>query len=127
MGGCFKLPYLHAPRWPAELGELQAAGFRVLALHLKGSVAHHAAMTSASQDAPPPPIAFVVGAEYEGVGDAAAACADARVRIPMCGAMDSILDSLNVNVAAAIVLERLFTLNALPNSAEEAGGSSQLG
>ena len=53
----------------------------------------------------------MVGAEYEGVGSEAAAICDARVRIPMSGAMDATLDSLNVNVAAAIVLERVFTLN----------------
>ena len=44
---------------------------------------------------------------------------DARVRIPMSGAMDTTLDSLNVNVAAAIVLERVFTLNRSPDAAED--------
>ena len=58
----------------------------------------------------------MVGAEYEGVGSEAAAICDARVRIPMSGAMDATLDSLNVNVAAAIVLERVFTLNRDPDA-----------
>jgi len=57
----------------------------------------------------------VVGAEYEGVGEAAAQLADERVRIAMAPAMevDSLhgVDSLNVNVAAAIVLERIFAFN----------------
>ena len=44
MGGCFKLPYVHATRWPAELDELRAAGHRLLALHLQGSVSHHEAI-----------------------------------------------------------------------------------
>ena len=119
MGGCFKLPYLHAPRWPAELRELQAAGYRVLALHLQGSVAHSTAIAAAPGAADPPPLAVVVGAEYEGVGKEAAEICDARVRIPMSGAMDTTLDSLNVNVAAAIVLERVFTLNRSPDAAED--------
>ena len=34
----------------------------------------------------------------------------------MSGAMDATLDSLNVNVAAAIVLERVFTLNRDPDA-----------
>ena len=69
--------------------------------------------------ADPPPLAVVVGAEYEGVGKEAAEICDARVRIPMSGAMDTTLDSLNVNVAAAIVLERVFTLNRSPDAAED--------
>ena len=40
-----------------------------------------------------------------------AARADVRVRIPMADAMTGSLDSLNVNVAAAIVLERVFASN----------------
>ena len=64
--------------------------------------------------APPPtraPFAVMVGAEYEGVSEAAARAADVRVRIPMSEAMAGCLDSLNVNVAAAIVLERVFAAN----------------
>lgn len=58
-------------------------------------------------------LAVIVGAEYEGVSDGAAERAHARVRIAMAPAMevDSLhgVDSLNVNVAAAIVLERIFS------------------
>ena len=53
----------------------------------------------------------MVGAEYEGVSDVAAARSDVRVRIPMSDAMQGSLDSLNVNVAAAIVLEKVFASN----------------
>ena len=116
MGGAFKIPYLHAPRWPAELAELQAAGYRVMALHLAGSVEHrHPDALVAGQ-----PTAVLVGAEYEGVSDAAAEVADVRVRVRMAEAMGPTargtegvatenLDSLNVNVAAAIVLEHVFS------------------
>jgi tRNA G18 (ribose-2'-O)-methylase SpoU len=125
MGGVFKLPYLHADRWPAELDELKSsgdegageaggrAGYRLLALHLQGSVPHDEAIGAAAGGAAGParPVAVMVGAEYEGVGEAAAAAADHRVRIPMSDAMEGSLDSLNVNVAAAIVLERVFAAN----------------
>ena len=120
MGGCFRLPHVHAPNWPDELDALKARhGYKLLALHLQGSVAHEEAIGPAtgggggggavSDEAP---LAVMVGAEYEGVGEAGAARADVRVRIPMADAMDeSRLDSLNVNVAAAIVLERVFAAN----------------
>ena len=119
MGACFKLPYLHADAWPLELDQLRAAGYRLLALHLQGSVAHDEAIAAAAAGegaagagGPAPPLAVMVGAEYEGVSDAAAARAHANVRIPMADAMEgSELDSLNVNVAAAIVLERVFAAN----------------
>ena len=42
-----------------------------------------------------------------------------RVRIPMSGAMDTTLDSLNVAAAAAIVLERVFSLNAADQQAAD--------
>jgi tRNA G18 (ribose-2'-O)-methylase SpoU len=116
MGGCFKLPCVHAPKWPEELRELKASGYRLLALHLEGSTGHASAIAPPADGAPSPPLAIVVGAEYEGVGSEAAAICDARVRIPMSGAMDATLDSLNVNVAAAIVLERVFTLSRDPDA-----------
>ena len=117
MGGCFKLPYLHAQRWPAELDELSGKGYRLMALHLQGSIAHDTAIAAASGagggggDGEAAPIAVMVGAEYEGVSDAAAERAHVRVRIPMSDVMEGSLDSLNVNVAAAIVLERVFAAN----------------
>ena len=36
MGGCFKLPFLLCSQWPAELDELSAEGYQLLALHLQG-------------------------------------------------------------------------------------------
>jgi tRNA G18 (ribose-2'-O)-methylase SpoU len=48
-------------------------------------------------------VAVVAGAEGDGLSPAALACADVRVRIPM----SSGVDSLNVNVAVGIALERL--------------------
>ena len=53
----------------------------------------------------------MVGAEYEGVGEVATACADACASRCRARYMDTTLDSLNVAAAAAIVLERAFSLN----------------
>ncbi len=137
MGAVFKLPFVHATRWPLELDELRTHGYQLLALHLQGSVAHAEAIPiggsktrgstngGASDGAGTAstggggvghggglaPFAIMVGAEYEGVSDDAAQRAHARVRIPMSDAMAGSLDSLNVNVAAAIVLERVFAAN----------------
>lgn len=109
MGAVFKLPYVHAPHWPAELDELASAGFELHALHLQGSVAHTEALRPG--DGLRKPIAVMAGSEYGGLSEVAAARAHHRVRIPMSGAMDSTLDSLNVNVATAIVLQRVFELS----------------
>ncbi|EOD05032.1 hypothetical protein EMIHUDRAFT_439062 [Emiliania huxleyi CCMP1516] len=135
MGAVFKVPYTFAPHWPEALSQVKAGGYGLLALHLQGSVEHTAALgangglaPSAAAPAaagPPPlcglPLAVVVGAEYEGVGEAAARLADERVRIAMAPAMavDSLhgVDSLNVNVAAAIVLERIFAFNRAEHEA----------
>ena len=43
-------------------------------------------------EAEAPPLGIIVGAEYEGVGEAAAATADARVRIAMAPAMQVNMD-----------------------------------
>ena len=45
------------------------------------------------------------------MSDAAAEQADACVRVRMSPLMDGSLDSLNVNVAASIVLEHVFSLS----------------
>jgi len=121
MGAVFKLPFVHAKRWPAELDELSAHGYRLLALHLQGSVAHADAIPlgAAASGTGIAPFAIMVGAEYEGVSDDAAQRAHQRVRIPMADVMAGSLDSLNVNVAAAIVLERAFAAN------RQAAGSSE--
>jgi len=117
MGACFKVPFRIANSWPHELQEVRAGGgYRLLALHLQGSVELDEALASATR-AGAPPLGIMVGAEYEGVSDEAATLSDARVKIAMAPAMQvqslHAVDSLNVNVAAAIVLERIFSLNRL--------------
>jgi tRNA G18 (ribose-2'-O)-methylase SpoU len=104
VGGIFRsgLPFARARRWPGELAELSAAGFRVIAL-------------DASRDALPLDslalpkalrgVALVVGNEGEGLSQRALAAADARLTIPMAAGVDS----LNAATAAGIALQRLAT------------------
>ena len=61
-------------------------GYRLLALHLQGSVELDEALASATR-AGAPPLGIMVGAEYEGVSDEAATLSDARVKIAMAPAM----------------------------------------
>jgi tRNA G18 (ribose-2'-O)-methylase SpoU len=81
--------------------DLRAAGFVVAALTPAADAMpiDEAAETLAVL----PRVAVVAGAEGDGLSPAALACADVRARIPM----SSGVDSLNVNVAVGIALERL--------------------
>ncbi len=65
------------------------------------------------------PVAVVVGSEDRGVSDAWAQAADTRVRIPMLGKNDS----LNVSVAAAVLLYEALR----QRQARERAGSQALG
>jgi tRNA G18 (ribose-2'-O)-methylase SpoU len=93
MGHVLRVPFGRLTEWPDGLKQLQAAGFRVLAL-------------TPGADAVPLPDAVrpgertvvLLGAEGPGLTAEALAAADERVRIPMSGDVDS----LNVATAAAI-------------------------
>jgi tRNA (guanosine-2'-O-)-methyltransferase len=73
---------------------LRAGGFRIFATHLSDDAVplHEIDLTR--------PTALVFGNEHRGVSDEAAHLADANVRIPMMG----MIQSLNVSVAAAVAL-----------------------
>ena len=106
MGAAFRLPYHTSTDWPADLNLLKQQGYRVVAMHLKGSSELSEAL---SQEGP---VAILLGAEYEGVSDAAVEHVDACVRIKMSANMINNNDSLNVHVAAAIVMHAAFALNS---------------
>lgn len=72
---------------------LRADGYRIVATHLEGSVPIDAIDFSVKT-------ALVFGNEARGVSDDVVRLADARVRIPMTG----FVQSFNVSVAAAIAL-----------------------
>ena len=75
-------------------------------MHLKGSTEVSEALCKEG------PIAILLGAEYEGVSDAAVEHVNACVRIKMSANMINNNDSLNVHVAAAIVMHAAFALNS---------------
>ena len=76
------------------LRKLRGDGASVVAAHLS-----HDAVDFRSLDYTRP-TALLLGTELEGLTEAAASAADRRVRVPMLGAVES----LNVSVAAAVIL-----------------------
>jgi tRNA (guanosine-2'-O-)-methyltransferase len=78
----------------SAVDHLRGAGFRILAAHpAAGSVDYRDVDLTR-------PVAFMVGAELEGISDRGLALADELVSIPMMG----MVRSLNVSVATALLL-----------------------
>jgi tRNA G18 (ribose-2'-O)-methylase SpoU len=101
MGAALRLPYRRAEAWPDELAALRTRGFTLVALTpaadamtLDDSIAQRAGR-----------IVLMLGSEGAGLSPHAVAHADLRVRVPI----DPRADSLNVTVAAGIVLNALKT------------------
>lgn len=101
MGAALRLPFVRLQNWLADLERLRAEGFRLVALTPEPGALSLAGFVAAV----PPGMRLVlcVGAEGSGLPAATLAAADARVRIPI----DDAVDSLNVTVAASIALDRL--------------------
>jgi tRNA G18 (ribose-2'-O)-methylase SpoU len=95
MGASLQVAFVAAGAWPAALGDLRAAGLRALALTPATD-----ALPLEDFDRALPQVALVVGSEGDGLSAGALSAADARVRIPMTGPVES----LNVTVAASIAL-----------------------
>ncbi|EHB58081.1 tRNA/rRNA methyltransferase (SpoU) [Mycolicibacterium rhodesiae JS60] len=95
MGHALLVPFARAQRWPADLGELRARGFRLLAMTPDPAAQTLAeAMSGLAGDK----VAVLVGAEGPGLTETAMRASDIRVRIPMSRGTDS----LNVATAAAL-------------------------
>lgn len=101
MGAALRLPFARVDDWLGTLERFREAGFRVVALTPQED-AMPIADFQGSRDAVSR-LVLLVGAEGPGLGDDTLGRADARVRIPI----DSAVDSLNVVVAAGIALQRL--------------------
>lgn len=97
--GCtFALPIVRAAHWPGALAELRERyGCRLIAAVLD------AAAHTLTDYRPPKKFALCVGSEGPGLTAEARGVCDDAVTIPMAGGADS----LNVGVAAAIILHRL--------------------
>jgi tRNA G18 (ribose-2'-O)-methylase SpoU len=101
MGAVLRLPFARLPDWPAGLEPFRARGFRLVAL-TPDPAAEPVRQFAAGLPADARVI-LLVGAEGSGLSRVVLSHADARVRIPI----DAAVDSLNVTVAAAVALERL--------------------
>jgi RNA methyltransferase, TrmH family len=95
-GAVGRLPIFRCGDLPAWIGGLRAQGFRVL-----GATAHGDAGLYEADLAPP--VAVIVGNEETGLAPATLAACTARLAIPMAPGQDS----LNVGVAAGVVLFEL--------------------
>lgn len=99
MGSVFAMPFARIGGWPAGLGQFRDAGFTIAALTPRDD----AMPLSQFALSPHPRLMLMVGSEGDGLSDAALACADHHVRIPIRDAVDS----LNVVVAAGVALAAL--------------------
>lgn len=100
MAASLRVPYARAVQWPADLAHLRSNGFTVVALTPRGASEDLETLASMPR---PARLALLVGAEDDGLSGGALDFSDYRVRIPMSSAVDS----LNLAVAAGIVLARL--------------------
>ena len=92
LGGIFTVPCV-ATDSPAAIAWLKAHGIRILTAQLQDSDWYYDTDMRAGT-------AIVIGTESTGLTDSWRAAADAHIRIPMLGR----LDSLNASVSAAILL-----------------------
>ena len=102
LGHVLCVPWARSSDWPADLGHLGAAGWRVVALTPEPTAP---ALGSALRGRR---VALVVGAEGPGLSAAALALAGEKARIPMSPGVDS----LNVATAAAIGLYHLASVGS---------------
>lgn len=92
LGGFFDVPVI--PMSTAEaIEKLRADSISIYATYLPGAMTYHKVDWKV-------PVAIVVGAEDRGITQSWVEEADALIKIPMSG----VVDSLNVSVAAAVVL-----------------------
>jgi tRNA G18 (ribose-2'-O)-methylase SpoU len=106
VGHVLRVPFARADEWPTELTFLRDNGYRVAALTPRGETDVSELGQRASR-AGRVQWALLVGAEGDGLSEAALSNADLTVRIPMVPGVDS----LNVATSAAIGLHYLSGLN----------------
>jgi tRNA G18 (ribose-2'-O)-methylase SpoU len=105
VGHVLRVPFARLETWPADLGQVRAAGFIVAALGPRDSIdsgaPNHSLAELRARTSPSVHqggVALVLGAEGTGLTRAAMAASDLRVSIPMADGVDS----LNVATAAAV-------------------------
>ena len=95
MGTAFAVPHARTRSFVADLGELRAAGFTLVALTLAG---RPDSLDETAHRIGDERCAILVGSERAGLSDEALAAVDIRATIPM----SSDVDSLNAAAASAI-------------------------
>lgn len=93
MGSVYRVPFWDTEDVPAAVRAMKEQGIRTYAAHLEGKSAYE-------EEDYRGPCAFFVGNEGNGLRKEIAELADAYVKIPMCGKVES----LNASVAAAVLM-----------------------
>lgn len=93
MGSVYRMPFVYTADLIGEIRKLQGAGITFYAAHLQGAVSYETGIYTG-------PCGFVIGNESRGLTEEAAGAADVRIKIPMCGNVES----LNAGVASAILM-----------------------
>ena len=96
MGSIFRVPLHYTDDLRETLHEMKRRGIFLAAAHLQGSVSYDQVSFLG-------PTAFLIGNEGNGLTEETASLADQKIRIPMCGQ----LESLNAAVASAVLLYEL--------------------
>jgi tRNA G18 (ribose-2'-O)-methylase SpoU len=97
MGAVLRVPYARADDWRLAIERVRRRGFALVALTPRQP---SEPLDEFAQRGRAMKVALVVGAEGAGVSETVAALADAHVRIPIAGDVDS----LNLSVAVGIAL-----------------------
>lgn len=93
MGSVYRMPFVYVEDLGAACLKIKDRGVRLFAAHLKG-------MNNYDQEDYTDNVGFLIGNEAGGLSDSTAALADAWVRIPMEGKVES----LNAAVAASVLM-----------------------
>lgn len=93
MGSVYRMPFYYADSLKDLIGKLQEKGIAVYAAHLQGASVYDRCDYRRGT-------AFLIGNEANGLREETAALADASVKIPMAGKVES----LNAAMAASILL-----------------------
>ncbi|MDE7210374.1 MAG: RNA methyltransferase [Lachnospiraceae bacterium] len=93
MGAIYRVPFVYVPDFLSMVRQLRQQGIAVYAAHLEGASEYDTLKY-------PPRTAFMIGNEANGLTEEAAQAANARIRIPMEGGVES----LNAAVAAAVLM-----------------------
>ena len=102
IGHALSIPFARSDDWKSDIESLRSR----FGLHLIGaSVGDGSTLPDATPRAVHDRVALIMGSEFDGLGPDATATCDALVRIAMAAGVDS----LNVGVAAAVLLDRFST------------------